>query len=114
MNLTIHIHMSRVVLSSSREIAAFGTPATVMGPSRARAPSGISQTDWDNNTALRAIFENFESFAALQTQLQGLDGVQLLLQHIHGQISNERGRLSDVLEEIGQEAGLDHHGDGGC
>ena len=84
-----------------------------MGPSRARAPSGISQTDWDNNTALRAIFENFESFAALQTQLQGLNGVQLLLQHIHGQISNERGRLSDVLEEIGQEAGLDHHGDGG-
>jgi hypothetical protein len=112
-NLTIHSTMSRVVLSSSREIAAFGAPATVMGPSRARAPSGISQTDWDNNTALRAIFENFDSFAALQTQLQGLDGAQLLLQHIHGQISNERGRLSDVLEEIGQEAGLDHHGDGG-
>eukprot|EP01049_Picozoa_sp_SAG25_P010074 SAG25_NODE_1059_length_4155_cov_2.069034_7_plen_204_part_00 len=38
-NLTIHSTMSRVVLSSSREIAAFGAPATAWPPRRLSPPT---------------------------------------------------------------------------
>jgi hypothetical protein len=105
--------MSRVVLTSSRQLSLGGAAATVMGPSRARAPSGVSQTDWDDNTALQMIFDGFETTAELQQELQDLKGVKLLQRFIHGLLSNERGRLCDVLDEVAQEAGLYQQGDDG-
>jgi hypothetical protein len=105
--------MSRVVLTSSRQLSLGGAAATVMGPSRARAPSGVSQTDWDDNTALQMIFDRFETTAELQQELQDLKGVKLLQRFIHGLLSNERGRLCDVLDEVAQEAGLYQQGEDG-
>ena len=52
------------------------------------------------------IFDGIESSAELQQELQDLEGVKLLRRFVHGLLSNERGRLCDVLDEIGQEAGL--------
>lgn len=70
--------MSRVVLTSSRQLTLGGSAATVMGPLRASAPSGVSQTDWDDNTVLQMIFDGIESSAELQQELQDLEGVKLL------------------------------------
>eukprot|EP01047_Picozoa_sp_COSAG01_P018750 COSAG01_NODE_1022_length_12069_cov_142.565581_9_plen_127_part_00 len=84
-----------------------------MGPLRASAPSGVSQTDWDDNTVLQMIFDGIESSAELQQELQDLEGVKLLRRFVHGLLSNERGRICDVLNEIGQEADLYQHGDAG-
>jgi hypothetical protein len=59
------------------------------------------------------IFDGFETTAELQQELQDLKGVKLLQRFIHGLLSNERGRLCDVLDEVAQEAGLYQQGDDG-